>query len=60
MSVCLHRYYRCIEPFAKLNHPFLVTGGAKMAALAEESQQILVITIYTLDAGKAKMRITAL
>ncbi len=26
-----------------------------MAALAGESQQLLVITIFTLDAGKAKM-----
>jgi len=31
-----------------------------MAALAGESQQILVITTFTLNAGKAKMRITAL
>jgi len=37
-----------------------VAGGAKMAALAGESQQILVITIFTLNAGKTKMRIAAL
>ena len=37
-----------------------MAGGAKMAALAGESQQILVITIFTLNTGKTKMQITAL
>jgi len=37
------------EPFTKLDHPFLMAGGAEVAALAGKCQQIFMPTVRTFN-----------
>jgi hypothetical protein len=44
----------------KLHHPFLMAGGAKMAALAGEGKKIIVIAALAFQTGKAAVRVAAI
>lgn len=48
-----------IQEFTKFKNPFLMTGRAKIPALAGKWQEIFVLTVITLDPGKTKMEVAA-
>jgi hypothetical protein len=41
------------EPFPEFNHPFLMAGGAKVAALARKCQQIFMAAVFAFHTGKS-------
>ena len=48
------------EPLPEFHDPLLVAGGAKVAALAGEGQQVLVAAILAFDPGKAIAQVAAI
>jgi hypothetical protein len=52
-------HYLHAQPFPEFNHPFLVTGGAEMAALAGKGEQIFMAAVRTPYAGKPVMQVAA-
>jgi hypothetical protein len=47
-----------IQEFTKFKNPFLMTGRAKIPALAGKWQEIFVLTVITLDPGKTQVKVT--
>jgi hypothetical protein len=47
------------EPLPEFHYALLVTGGAKVPALAGKCQKIFMAAVFTVHAGKAVVEITA-
>ena len=45
------------EPFPKFHHPLLMAGGAEVAALAGEGQEIFMLAIRAFHPGKAVVQV---
>ena len=48
------------KPLPEFDNPFLMAGGAEVAALTREGQQVFVAAVFTFDAGKTIVQIAAI
>ena len=48
------------EPLPEFHHPLLMTGWAKVAALARKCQQIFMAAVFAFHTGKPVVQITAI
>ena len=52
--------YLLAQPFAELNHPFLMAGGAKVATLTGKRKQIFMPAVFAFHTGKTVVQIPAI